>query len=153
MSGLRKWQAVAGRARRANRRIRRPDHHWPKLATRRTGALMGAASWPRVAVVGAGAVGGYFGGVLARAGAPVMLIGRRSHVDVWAREGLFLDSAEFQGRIAVAASTDAAAAGDAELVLFSVKSPDTERTARELAGHLRGDPLIVSLQNGVDNVL
>jgi len=41
---------------------------------------MDSTSWPRVAVVGAGAVGGYFGGMLARAGAHVTLIGRPSHV-------------------------------------------------------------------------
>jgi 2-dehydropantoate 2-reductase len=113
---------------------------------------MTATSWPRVAVVGAGAVGGYFGAMLARAGAPVTLIGRQPHVDVWARDGLFLDSAEFQERIRVAASTNVAAARDAELVLFSVKSPDTEQAARDLAPYLRDAALIVSLQNGVDNV-
>jgi 2-dehydropantoate 2-reductase len=113
---------------------------------------MASTSWPRVAVVGAGAVGGYFGGMLARAGAPVTLIGRQAHVDVWARDGLLLDSAAFQARIPVAASTDLAAARDAELVLFSVKSQDTETTARELAGRLRRDAVVLSLQNGVDNV-
>jgi 2-dehydropantoate 2-reductase len=113
---------------------------------------MSSVVWPRVAVVGAGAVGGYFGGMLARAGAQVMLIGRPLHVDVWRREGLFLDGVKFQGRIPVAASTELAACGDADLVLFSVKSPDTEETARHMARHLRADALIVSLQNGVDNV-
>lgn len=113
---------------------------------------MASTSWPRVAVVGAGAVGGFFGGMLARAGAHVTLIGRQSHVDVWKREGLFLDSIHFQEAIAVEASTDIAACADAELVLFSVKSPDTEATARQLATHVRRDALIVSLQNGVDNV-
>src|SRR5918999_5407230 len=109
-------------------------------------------SWPRVAVVGAGAVGGYFGGMLARAGAHVTMIGRPTHVDVWNREGLFLESVNFQERIAVAASTEIAASRDADLVLFSVKSLDTEDTARELARHLRRDALVISLQNGVDNV-
>jgi 2-dehydropantoate 2-reductase len=66
-------------------------------------------SWPRVAVIGAGAVGGYFGGMLARAGAHVTLIGRSSHVDVWKRDGLFVDSISFQECIAVEASTDIAA--------------------------------------------
>jgi 2-dehydropantoate 2-reductase len=113
---------------------------------------MASASWPRVAVVGAGAVGGYFGGMLARAGARVTLIGRREHVDVWTREGLFVDSINFQERIPVDASTEIAAARDADLVLFSVKSPDTEETARQLARHIRSDALIVALQNGVDNV-
>jgi len=113
---------------------------------------MSSASWPRVAVVGAGAVGGYFGGMLARAGARVTLIGRPVHVDVWTREGLFVDSVNFQESIPVAASTELAAAGDADLVLFCVKTLDTEETARQLARHVRGDTLIVSLQNGVDNV-
>ena len=113
---------------------------------------MTATSWPRVAVVGAGAVGGYFGGMLARAGAHVTFIGRPTHVDVWKRDGLCLDSIDFQERITVEASTDIAASSDAELVLFSVKSPDSEETARQLAPHIGSDALIVSLQNGVDNV-
>ena len=112
---------------------------------------MASMSWPRVAVVGAGAVGGYFGGMLARAGARVMLIGRSNHVDVWKRDGLFVDGVHFQGRIAVEASTDMTASSDAELVLFCVKSPDTEEAARQLARHVGRDALVVSLQNGVDN--
>ena len=113
---------------------------------------MASVSRPRVAVVGAGAVGGYFGGMLARAGAHVTLIGRPLHVEVWKRDGLFLDAPSFQGKIPVVASTDVAAAADAELVLFSVKSPDTEDAARQLARHAHPEALIVSLQNGVDNV-
>jgi 2-dehydropantoate 2-reductase len=113
---------------------------------------MASVVWPRVAVVGAGAVGGYFGGMLARAGADVTLVGRPAHVDVWTREGLFLDSLDFQERIRVSASTEVAACRDADLVLFSVKSPDTEQAARELAHHVRTGALVVSLQNGVDNV-
>ena len=116
------------------------------------GSPMTGGLWPRVAVVGAGAVGGYFGGMLARAGAHVTLIGRAAHVNVWTREGLFLEHADFQESISVSASTDMAAARDAELVLFSVKSTNTEDTAQDLARHLRSDALIVSLQNGVDNV-
>jgi 2-dehydropantoate 2-reductase len=90
--------------------------------------------------------------MLARAGARVTLIGRPSHVDVWNRDGLSIDSIHFQATIPVTASTDVAAAQDAELVLFCVKSPDTEEAARELARHLRADALVISLQNGVDNV-
>jgi 2-dehydropantoate 2-reductase len=71
---------------------------------------------------------------------------------VWNRDGLFVDSVNFQERIRVEASTDIAASADADLLLFSVKSLDTEETARELARHVRADALIVSLQNGVDNV-
>jgi 2-dehydropantoate 2-reductase len=105
-----------------------------------------------VAVVGAGAVGSFFGGMLARAGAQVTLIGRPSHVEVWKRDGLFIDSVNFQATIPVAATTDIDACRDADLVLFSVKTRDTEEAARAMAPHLRGDAIVVSLQNGVDNV-
>lgn len=108
--------------------------------------------WPRVAVMGAGAVGCYFGGMLARAGAPVTLIGRRTHVEVIAREGLFLDSVHFQEHVEVAASTLPEAVRGASLILFAVKANDTEQTAQELAPYLDPGATILSLQNGADNV-
>ena len=108
--------------------------------------------WPRVAVMGAGAVGCYFGGMLARAGAMVTLIGRRPHVEALARDGLYLDSIHFQESVAVAASTEASAARGATLVLFAVKTVDTPTAARELAPHLDVGATVISLQNGVDNV-
>jgi 2-dehydropantoate 2-reductase len=109
-------------------------------------------TWPKVALLGAGAVGCYFGGMLARAGAPVTLIGRAHHVGVLTRDGLWLDALQFQERIAVTASVDVAAACDAAIVLFCVKTYDTEKAAKALAPHLAADVLVLSLQNGVDNV-
>jgi 2-dehydropantoate 2-reductase len=108
--------------------------------------------WPAVAVVGSGAVGCYFGGMLARAGAPVTLIGRPQHVEAFRRDGLRMETARFQESVAVAASTDLAAARGAQLVLFCVKSIDSEPVAKSLAPHLAPDALILDLQNGVDNV-
>ncbi|HEV8261371.1 MAG TPA: 2-dehydropantoate 2-reductase [Burkholderiales bacterium] len=108
--------------------------------------------WPRIAVLGAGAVGCYFGGLLARAGAPVTLIGRANHVEALAENGLFLESSNFRGYIPVSASTDVAAACDADIVLFCVKTLNTEEAAHLLRPHLPGGALVVSLQNGVDNV-
>lgn len=108
--------------------------------------------WPSVAVMGAGAVGCYFGGMLARAGAPVTLIGRPSHVEAVTRVGLLLESAQFSQHVPAAASSDVAAARGAEVVLFSVKTLDTEKAARMLAPHLAEGAAVVSLQNGVDNV-
>jgi len=107
--------------------------------------------WPRIAVVGAGAVGCYFGGMLARAGAPVTLIGRAQRVEAINRDGLFIDSIHFKERISVSASTELGAARDAQLVLFSVKTVDTEDTAKLLAPLLAPETNVVSLQNGVDN--
>ena len=109
--------------------------------------------WPRIAVLGAGAVGCYFGGMLARAGAPVTLIGRPKHVEAINRNGLFFEGLRFQQTIRVAASTETAAARDAEIVLFCVKTLDTEEAARSLAPHLAPGAAVISLQNGVDNVM
>ena len=108
-------------------------------------------NWPRIAVVGAGAVGCYFGGMLARAGAPVTLVGRAPHVDAINRDGLFIDSIHFKERVSVSASTELGAVRDAQLVLFCVKTVDTEETAKLLAPYLATDSNLVSLQNGVDN--
>jgi 2-dehydropantoate 2-reductase len=112
---------------------------------------MSAGEWPKVAVVGAGAVGGYFGGLLARAGAPVIFIGRPAFADAVKQNGLFLDTVQFQERVKVEASTDLAAARGAEIVLFCVKTTDTAETARALAKVLSKDAVIISMQNGVDN--
>lgn len=105
----------------------------------------------KVAVMGAGAVGCFYGGMLARAGHEVMLIGRPNHVRAIEREGLRLQTPSFDEAIAVSASTEASAVAGAELVLFCVKSSDTETAAAAMKPHLSGDALIVTLQNGVDN--
>ena len=110
-----------------------------------------ANSGPRIAVVGAGAVGGYFGGMLARAGLPVVFIGRPAFVDAVKQNGLFLDTVQFQERVKVRASSDLAATRDAEIILFCVKTTDTAETARELAKIVSPNTVLVSMQNGVDN--
>ena len=104
-----------------------------------------------IAVVGAGAVGCYFGGLLAKAGAPVTLIGRLRHVDAIRKQGLELDTLAGRSVVQLAATTDLAAAQAAQIVLVSVKTPDTEVLAKELAPHLSAGALVLSLQNGVDN--
>jgi len=108
-------------------------------------------AFPRVAVVGAGAVGGYFGGVMARAGASVVMIGRQAFVDAVTAKGLFLDTVQFQETVRVEASTELSAVRGAEIVLFCVKTTDTADTARELVPFLAPNAVVVSLQNGVDN--
>lgn len=105
----------------------------------------------RVAVVGAGAVGGFFGGMLARAGVPSVLIGRPNFVAAVERNGLTLDTLQFKATITVAASTELSAAQGADLVLFCVKTTDTEATARAVAPFLAPHCTVLSLQNGVEN--
>jgi 2-dehydropantoate 2-reductase len=102
--------------------------------------------------MGAGAVGCYFGGMLARASFPVTLIGRAPHVDAIRRDGLLLDTLHFQERIRLEASTEPVSARDAGVVLLCVKGTDTEKAAHALAPHLAEDASLVSLQNGVDNL-
>ena len=105
----------------------------------------------RVAVVGAGAVGCYYGGMLARAGVPVTLIGRPAHVEAMKRDGLRLSTAAFDEHVRVDAGTHSVAVAGADLVLVCVKSTDTEATGAELAPHLAPGARVLSLQNGVDN--
>ncbi len=104
-----------------------------------------------VAVVGAGAVGGFFGAMLARAGHAVVFIGRLPHVQAIEQHGLRLDMAGRVESIPAAASIDLSAVQGADLVLFSVKSTDTAQVAEAIAPHLKDDAIVLSLQNGVEN--
>lgn len=105
----------------------------------------------KIAVMGAGSVGCYFGGMLARAGHAVTLVARPQHVEAIHREGLWLDTRTFSARVQLAASTEASAIRGAKLVLCCVKSTDSEAAARQMAPFIDDDAIVLSLQNGVDN--
>jgi 2-dehydropantoate 2-reductase len=108
----------------------------------------------KVAVMGAGAVGCFYGGMLARAGHDVVLIGRPQHVEAIARDGLRLETQQFDERIGaprLTASTEPSAVTGADLVLFCVKSTDTESAGAAMQAHLGAQTLVLTLQNGVDN--
>ena len=105
----------------------------------------------RVAVFGAGAVGCFYGGMLARAGHEVVLIGRPAHVEAIQRAGLHFEGLQFDEHVRVAASTSPEAVRGARLVLFCVKSTDTEQGAAQIAPFLDPGSLVLNLQNGVDN--
>lgn len=105
-----------------------------------------------IAVMGAGAVGCYFGGLLARAGHAVTLIARPAHVEaIRAQHGLRFESARFNGIIPLKATADPSGVAGADVVLFCVKSADTETAGRQIAPHLKADATVICLQNGVDN--
>ena len=105
----------------------------------------------KVAVMGAGAVGCYYGGMLARAGHDVVLIARPAHAEAIARSGLRMQTQTFDEHVRLAASPDASAVQGAELVLFCVKSPDTESAGALMRPYLPAGALVLCLQNGVDN--
>jgi 2-dehydropantoate 2-reductase len=104
-----------------------------------------------VAVIGAGAVGSYYGAKLARTGIDVTLVARREHAAAIERDGLRVIEAGDEWRVELRASTDSNAAARADVVLVTVKTPDTTAAASALAGQLSPHARIVSLQNGVDN--
>jgi len=105
----------------------------------------------KVAVMGAGAVGCYYGAMLARAGHEVVLIGRAAHVEAVRARGLRLETKAVDEHVPLGASTAPAAVQGADLVLFCVKSADTEAAAAQVRPHLSPGALVLTLQNGVDN--
>ncbi|MFP4636388.1 MAG: ketopantoate reductase family protein [Nitriliruptoraceae bacterium] len=106
----------------------------------------------RIAVVGAGGVGGYVGARLAAAGEDVHLVARGPHLDAIRQRGLRVDSIHGDVVVDVDASDDAASMGPSDVVLFCVKSFDTDAAARAHLPHLVGDEtVVISLQNGIDN--
>ncbi len=102
--------------------------------------------------MGAGAVGCYFGAMLARSGVPVKLIGRAPHVEAISHDGLLLDGVRVHERIPIAATTSIAeGVRDAGVIIFCVKTVNTESAAREMQPFLTPNTTILSFQNGVDN--
>lgn len=105
----------------------------------------------KIAVMGAGAVGCYYGAMLALAGHQVVLVGRAAFVDAVTENGLILEKDD-QRRVArVEASSDPSAIAGAGMVMICVKSGDTEQAGREIAPHLDPGCRVLSLQNGVSN--
>ena len=105
----------------------------------------------KIAIYGAGGVGGYFGGRLAQAGADVHLIARGSHLEVLQENGITVESVVGDFTQPVPATDDPHEIGPCDYVFVCVKSYDTESVAVDLDPLLADDTAVVSLQNGVDN--
>ncbi len=106
----------------------------------------------RVAVVGVGGTGGYFGGLLARAGHEVAFLARGATLAALRERGLTVKSATVGDfALPVVATDDPAAVGPVDLVLFCVKSYDTAAAAALLPPLVGPDTAVLSVQNGVDN--
>lgn len=104
-----------------------------------------------IAVMGAGAVGCYYGGMLARAGNRVTLVGREPHVNAVRRSGLRMQTRSFDEAVKLEATTEVSGTAGADLVLFCVKSPATEAAGASMKTFLSKDAAVLTLQNGVDN--
>jgi 2-dehydropantoate 2-reductase len=106
----------------------------------------------RIVVMGAGAVGAFFGGKLALAGADVTFIARGANLAALRADGLRIESQDQTSRIErVHATSDPAEAGRADLVLVCVKSYDTAAAATALRPIVTSDTIVLSLQNGIEN--
>jgi 2-dehydropantoate 2-reductase len=107
----------------------------------------------KIAVVGAGGVGGYFGGRLAEAGADVAFLARGAHLDAMRARGLRVVSPKGDIHVSrVKAAADPAEIGPVDVVVFAVKLYDVESALASVAPLLGRDTVVVPLQNGVDSV-
>ncbi len=106
----------------------------------------------KIAVMGTGGVGGYFGGLLARDGHEVTFIARGPHLAAIQRNGLRIESANDGNFTAPGQATDdPAAAGVHDLVLFTVKMYDNDDAIQAIGPLLGPDSIVLTLQNGIDN--
>ena len=105
-----------------------------------------------IAVMGAGGVGGYFGGLLARAGHSVTFIARGPHLEAIQRDGLRVESGN-DGVFTVPgnATDDPASVGPQELILFAVKMYDNDDAIHAIGPMVGPDTIVLTLQNGIDN--
>ena len=105
----------------------------------------------RVAVFGAGGVGGYFGARLAASGSDVTFVARGAHLAAIRANGLRVRAVDEDFTVRVAATDDPREVAPVDHVLVTVKSYDTENVGRSLTPLLDEDTAVVSLQNGIDN--
>lgn len=106
----------------------------------------------RVAVMGSGGTGGFFGSLLARAGNAVTFIARGAHLEAIHAHGLRVKSrlaGDFT--LPVRATNDLHAIGPVELVLLCVKTYDTDSAVQQMRPLVGPDTLVLSVQNGIDN--
>ncbi len=105
----------------------------------------------QIAVIGAGAVGGYFGAKLAASGQDVSFVARGKHLEAMRQNGLEIKSSQGNFRVQSLFAANPGEVGPVDLILFCVKSYDTEKAAAALGPLMKETTRILSLQNGIDN--
>jgi len=105
----------------------------------------------RIAVIGSGGIGGYYGALLAKAGHDVVFVARGAHLEAMQRHGLTIRTSGGETTVPVIAVADTGRVEPVELVLFCVKSYDTESAAPLLRPLMGRDTTVLTFQNGVDN--
>ncbi len=105
----------------------------------------------KIAVMGSGGIGGYFGGLLARAGEDVTFIARGAHLEAIQKNGLEVKSVAGDFHVRARATHDPAAVGPVDLVLFCVKGYDTDAAGLQIRPMVGPKTIVLCLLNGVDN--
>ncbi len=106
----------------------------------------------KIAIFGTGALGGFYGGILVKGGVDVVFIARGKILEAIKEKGLTIKSFKHgQFTVKVKAKENPEEAGKVDVVLFCVKSYDTERAAPLLLPMLKEDSLVISVQNGIEN--
>ena len=105
----------------------------------------------KIAVMGSGGVGGYFGGMLAKVGHPVTFIARGEHLQAIRKEGLRVVHNAGEFTVDASATDNAEGVGPVELVLFSVKAYDTDSALGVMSPLIGPDTTVLTLQNGVES--
>jgi len=105
----------------------------------------------RILVMGAGAVGAFYGARLQAAGEDVVLCARGENLRALQQTGLEIKSFEGDLKVKVKATDQPREFAPYDLILFAVKSYDTEQAARQLEGCLGRDGILMTIQNGVEN--
>jgi 2-dehydropantoate 2-reductase len=105
----------------------------------------------KIGIIGAGGVGGYLGGMLAQAGHRVILIARGSHLEAIKRYGLHVIHGKGEFTVSIEAKCNGNGVEVMDLVLFTVKTYDTNEAIREIGSMVGNQTCVVTLQNGVEN--
>lgn len=103
----------------------------------------------RIAIVGAGAIGGYVGGRLCRTGADVVLVARGEHLRTMRDRGLTIDSPDGSFTVHPHATDDIRSLGTVDVVMLGIKAPSLPALAPQLRSLFHRDTVVVSMQNGV----
>ena len=105
----------------------------------------------KIAVIGSGSVGGYYGGLLAQQGHAVTFLARGAHLEAIRKNGLQIKSVHGNFTVKPATVVESLAGlGPVDMVLFCIKTYDTERAAESIRPILTPETAVLSLQNGID---
>lgn len=113
--------------------------------------MLRLSSDKKIAILGAGAVGSFYGGILARSGFDVTFIAKGRQLEAFKQSGLTIKSYKY-GTFNLKIKAAPQLEGNYDIIIVATKSEDTEKACRNINEHLSKQGCVVSFQNGVDNI-